>query len=93
MFYFVSFSYNYYFITPRVVKMEGENFDDSCEISDVEDELDCVLHGDDLSEILLGDDFGTDSDVIIARKKKKNSNYCIGFRGRRCTTGRHQYME
>lgn len=48
--------------------MEGENFDDSCEISDVEDELDFALLADDLSEIEI------DSDVIVV-KKKKNSNY------------------
>lgn len=56
------------------MKMEGENFDDSCEISDVEDELDFVLHGDNLSEILPGDDIGTDSDdsdIIIVRKKRR----------------------
>lgn len=51
--------------------MEGENFDDNCEISDVENELDFELHADDLSEILLSDDFGTDSDVIIVRKKEE----------------------
>lgn len=29
--------------------MEGENFDDNCEINDVEDELDFALLADDLS--------------------------------------------
>ena len=53
------------------MKMEGENFDDSCEISDVEDDLDFALLGDDLSEILLEDHLGTDSDVIVVRKKRR----------------------
>lgn len=52
--------------------MEGENFDDICEISDVEDELDFALLADDLSEIEL-DNLETDSDdsdVIVVRKKE-----------------------
>ncbi|KAF5305202.1 hypothetical protein FQA39_LY09290 [Lamprigera yunnana] len=57
--------------------LNRENFDESCEISDVEDELNFALHGDDVSEILLFDDFGTgsdDSEVIIVRKKSDSED-------------------
>ena len=43
-------------------------------LSDVEDNLDFALLGDDLSEILLEDHLGTDSDdsdVIVVRKKRR----------------------
>ncbi|KAF5291612.1 hypothetical protein FQA39_LY14334 [Lamprigera yunnana] len=61
------------FLKYRSMSIPCENFDESCKISGVEDELDFALHGDDLSEILLFDDCGTDgddSDVIIVKKRR-----------------------
>lgn len=48
--------------------MEGENFDNSC---DLEDDLDFALYDDDSSEIPLKDHLGADSDVIVVRKKNE----------------------
>lgn len=96
MFYLLSFRYNYNVITCCVVKMEDENFNDSCQISDVENDFDFNLLGDDYSKVLLENDSGTDSDdsdVIVVRKKKKNWNYWIWFRGQKYTTYRQQCME
>ena len=53
------------------MKMEGKNLGDSCEISDVESDLEFALLADDLSEILLEDHLGTDSDVTVVRKKRR----------------------
>lgn len=76
MIYLSLFRYIHNVVTLRVVKMKGENFDDSCEISGVEDELDFALLADDLSEIELDhlETDSDDSDVIVVRKKK-NCNY------------------
>ena len=54
--------------------MKGEINDDSCEISDVEDELDFALLADDLNKIELEDHLETDSDVIVVRKKERIVN-------------------
>lgn len=52
--------------------MEGENFDDSNEISDVEDELDFSLLADDLSKIELEYHLEIDSGVMLVRRKNRN---------------------
>lgn len=53
------------------MKIKGTIF---AETSDAEDWMDFLLHGDEVSEILLGDDFRTDSE-----KKYKDSNCWIGW--------------
>lgn len=67
MLYLSSFHYINNILTLHVVVMEGENFDNSYELRDVENELDFALLADDLSQIELKDHLETDSDVIVVR--------------------------
>lgn len=58
-----------------MVKMESETFEQNCEISDEEDELDLVLHRVNLREILvdnIGNNPRTDSDNNSSAEKTKN---------------------
>lgn len=62
-------------VVPCMVKMESETFEQNCEISDEEDELDLVLHRVNLREILvdnIGNNPRTDSDNNSSEEKTKN---------------------
>ena len=55
--------------------MEGDNYDENFDISDFKDELDFVLHVDELNEINgIGNSSGTDRDdsnITILQKKRR----------------------
>ena len=65
-------------LIPRVVKMEGNKFDENVKISDFDDEIYFVLQVDELNEINgIGSNSGTDgddSDTTIMRKKRRIAN-------------------